>query len=422
MAVLVFMLVQLLMQNHLVSAATFHINCTLPLEEYSYVTAPSIRSTLSIFWSSIFTIFICTWTVQHLSVPPQDYVGVKGFVKSFWRKLKWMLVTLFMPELLLGRALGEFMAARESVSYDPTVKHSVKKSKKWTRTHAYYANMGGFVLREKDPPHSSPAPSTHASSLITELPSISEAEIKDKSKGDYMVKSIALFQVIWLVIQLATRLARGLPSAQLEVAALSFAVCTIITYVLWLEKPQDVRVPTYIYTARDLDAYDKGVLPTLNMFGFFENNFLLRGWRIPASTVPNDLYMMETKRWLGKTDGWNFTSEDVGYVFGAMVFGAGHCIAWDFEFPTQVEQTLWRVASVATAAVMPVYYFVWWLLRDGIDGNRVEKVLNISVGVVAAVVYVLGRLFLLAEMFRSLFHLPPEAFVGTWSMSIPHVS
>jgi hypothetical protein len=35
--------------------------------------------------------------------------------------------------------------------------------------------------------------------------------------------------------------------------------------------------------------------------------------------------------------------------------------------------------------------------------------------------YVVVRLFLMAEMFRSLFFLPPDAFMSSWPSTIPHI-
>jgi hypothetical protein len=37
-------------------------------------------------------------------------------------------------------------------------------------------------------------------------------------------------------------------------------------------------------------------------------------------------------------------------------------------------------------------------------------------------IYILARLFLIVELFRCLFFLPPSAFVATWVSSVPHVS
>jgi hypothetical protein len=109
---------------------------------------------------------------------------------------------------------------------------------------------------------------------------------------------------------------------------------------------------------------------------------------------------------------WSLSSESAGLVLGGMVFGAGHCIAWNFDFSTSVELTLWRVASVATAAVMPAMYTVQSVLAQKLF-KKIPDTFSILTTYVAVVVYVVARLFLLAEMFRSLFHLPPEAFVGT---------
>jgi hypothetical protein len=104
--------------------------------------------------------------------------------------------------------------------------------------------------------------------LISSLPSISEDEINDKSKGDFVVKGIAILQVLWLVIQFATRHILGLPSPPIEVVALSSAICTIIMYLIWLEKPQDVRLSTPVHTARRLNLYDKHALLRLNRKSF----------------------------------------------------------------------------------------------------------------------------------------------------------
>lgn len=38
-----------------------------------------------------------------------------------------------------------------------------------------------------------------------------------------------------------------------------------------------------------------------------------------------------------------------------------------------------------------------------------------------ACIYILARLFVLVEIFRTLYLLPPEAFLTTWSASIPHL-
>jgi hypothetical protein len=36
--------------------------------------------------------------------------------------------------------------------------------------------------------------------------------------------------------------------------------------------------------------------------------------------------------------------------------------------------------------------------------------------------YALTRLFIIAEVIRSLFYLPPMVFASTWASSVPHIA
>lgn len=51
-------------------------------------------------------------------------------------------------------------------------------------------------------------------------------------------------------------------------------------------------------------------------------------------------------------------------------------------------------------------------INDGLVGAAV---------LLPLVVYILGRLILIVEMFRGLGYLPPEAFAATWTANIPHI-
>lgn len=130
---------------------SFDPNCTLPSNIVNFVSSSSVRGTLDILWSALFTILICTWTVQHLNVPEQTpdcltwQDTMKESLKRGGTRIKWMLITLIVPEFLVGRAFQDFMMARKS-------EHQMKEFDetnhvKWTRTHSYYANMGGFALK-----------------------------------------------------------------------------------------------------------------------------------------------------------------------------------------------------------------------------------------------------------------------------------
>lgn len=142
---------------------TFEPRCTLPDSTPAFVKGPDVRSTLDIVWSSVAIILLCTWSILHLNVPPQ--VRPLPAPKSFWetcrrtfweawyplcRKVKWMVLTLIVPENIFGVALAEFWTSWQCTNQIQAFQEHEEKladEVEWTRTHTLYANMGGFVLK-----------------------------------------------------------------------------------------------------------------------------------------------------------------------------------------------------------------------------------------------------------------------------------
>lgn len=56
---------------------------------------------------------------------------------------------------------------------------------------------------------------------------------------------------------------------------------------------------------------------------------------IPRVWISNGALHKDTMRWAS--------------LFALVLFGASHCAAWNFEFPTSLERLLWRSSSVLTA-------------------------------------------------------------------------
>jgi hypothetical protein len=81
---------------------------------------------------------------------------------------------------------------------------------------------------------------------MTGLPPISEADIEDKSKGDFFLKATAMVQILWLSIKVVARWVKHLPVTQLEVSALAFSFSTLVTFAFWWNKPQGINEPTII--------------------------------------------------------------------------------------------------------------------------------------------------------------------------------
>lgn len=166
----------------------------------------------------------------------------------------------------------------------------------------------------------------------------------------------------------------------------------------------------------NLTEYDKHHLLNSNYFGFFENALWNKYLHKPALTVPNDMTYIDSTISLPGRSGWLMNFMDAGFILGGVVLGACHCIAWNFDFPTPIEQTLWRATSGFTTAAMPVYYLLWYI------SWRIHSLRRLTVALTSATfaLYALCRLYIMVEAFHSLFYLPPAAFMATWSSAIPH--
>jgi hypothetical protein len=76
---------------------------------------------------------------------------------------------------------------------------------------------------------------------IEAFPKVSTIQLEKMAQEDTFVKILALIQVLSLIIQLISRKISSLPMAPLEIAALAFAVSSMITYILYWRHPRGVR-------------------------------------------------------------------------------------------------------------------------------------------------------------------------------------
>jgi hypothetical protein len=191
------------------------------------------RSIYGILWSCLSTIFTCTWITVHPNIPaPGD---------SQWsvlrRRVAIMAYILLAPEMVIVWAGRQHYAAC----------HFAKKHQEntgWTRAHAFFLIMGGFTLHEGGKPvrvleARELEELSEAGKIV--WPTITEEEIADRSKGDYLSKTIVLFQTTWFIGQCIARGAYGLDVTELEVVTLAFATLTGVIYYFWWDKPLDVR-------------------------------------------------------------------------------------------------------------------------------------------------------------------------------------
>jgi len=109
--------------------------------------------------------------------------------------------------------------------------------------------MGGFALYDKKKGIYCPVqPKDFPTDVETKfaLPTITEEEIKDKSKGDGLTKTIAVFQLLWFSVQLIGRLIKGWAATELEVLTFATCILTVVIYYFWWNKPLDVHCQTVL--------------------------------------------------------------------------------------------------------------------------------------------------------------------------------
>ena len=240
--------------------------------------------------------------------------------------------------------------------------------RQWSTTHGFFIIMGGFHLFE----HSSsnegqcisqeddnPLHPLGASDLLRYAESIvmpTKVEIKDKGKSDWLAKSLVLLQTSWFVIQCIARAREHLPVTHLEIVTLAYAAMNFVIYIFWWNKPLNVNRPVRVFRKSEPRAnkltsesrnltwktIGKGLFTilTLIVIGQDEDIDLGHEDRVPMF-------------WANSTDGDAAIAD--GIVLGVGVcFGAIHCIAWLFSFPTHTELLMWRISSVAIT-VLPIY-------------------------------------------------------------------
>jgi uncharacterized membrane protein len=89
--------------------------------------ADNNRSTISLLYNCLFTIFLCTWSAMHLNVPGEKDTQLRTFL----RKCKWMLIGVLAPEFVAALAIIEWDNAWKlvrQVRINPTVARDDERS------------------------------------------------------------------------------------------------------------------------------------------------------------------------------------------------------------------------------------------------------------------------------------------------------
>lgn len=132
-------------------------------------------------------------------------------------------------------------------------------------------------------------------------------------------------------------------------------------------------------------------------------------------------------------------------VLAGIVFGAIHCLAWNFDFPSPNEETVWRISSVAmisvnlyvvvgVSALIKLRDFITGMVELSLTSLFLEAEVHCSPTLIAeedalifisivfsSTIHAIARTVLIVLAIMSLRDLPPSALEAIgWSDLIPH--
>ncbi|KAF6811891.1 hypothetical protein CSOJ01_05482 [Colletotrichum sojae] len=215
-----------------------------------WVPEPDGRGTFGLLCSCVLTLTICVWTALHLNVP-----AARSTVRSrAIERTKWVLYGIFAPEIVVATAAAQYIVARwlkREIEKDAAHREDSDQDDKnagnahisrhtWDMTQCIYAVMGGFVIDRPAYGHEAGVERVTITpegirllSFVGKLPEIHESQIQDKSKADWMAKSLVCIQAGWMVAQVVGRLIESLPVSLLEINTCGHVVCAVLLYLLW---------------------------------------------------------------------------------------------------------------------------------------------------------------------------------------------
>ena len=261
-----------------------------------------------------------------------------------------------------------------------------------------------------------------------------EAEIKDRGKSDWLAKSLVVLQTSWFVMQCVARGIKHLPVTHLEIVTLAYAAMNFVIYVFWWNKPLNVNRPVRVFRRSGESEPSEMQPQSISEARKSRRESVIDGLQtillFIASAQDDDVNLSHADRvpmfWANSSDN-NAMIADLVVLGVGICFGAIHCIAWHFSFPTHVELFMWRVSSVAITVIptlIPLMFSLGISLLN-MDFNTTGGIIGFIDGISilsAGILYIVARAVTLVLAFTSLRELPPGAFDAVhWTTFIPHV-
>lgn len=323
---------------------------------------PDGRGTWDILKSCGGTIILLCWS----SVCPNvSSLQNRGFRHSR-QKFYLFLLAILGPDFIFMTALGQLQAAKNAQRKFKAAGHG-----EWSLRQCFFVNMGGFHVRSSDWSTSGkPSFPVNADQVIflvehgfLDLPSITNDEINDRNKADGFARTITIVQVIWFTAETLSRVGQGLAITTLELTTLAFIFLMSATAICWWRKPMDITAPVILDLKTNLKTVlDKAETTSNPPHKVYlgtplasigrEEWFLSRHWYYyteilrklrlaPTSATPYELDHFQSIEYYPVSPKLELVACPLILLYGAIFMAA-----WNFHFPTAIEQTLWRIAAI----------------------------------------------------------------------------
>ena len=340
-----------------------------------WTSGPNGRGSWEIITSCLLTILLCSYNSLCMNA-----AGVGETVYDQYRdKLSMTILSVIGPEFILMISMGQHNSAQCSVKQFHASGYT-----KWTLRHAFFADMGGFVLQCPDfVPFPINARQLHylVEQGYVDYPKITEAEIADKNKVNGIARLATLGQAAWFAVNSFARLAQHIGITLGELTTLSFIFCTMVTSYFWRFKPADVESPVIIVCdiriaeillrAGD-DAklsYHSTPLDFLNPSAWSWNR-LWSLWRVLMRSLKIEWLWF---RPLGSAPLKRFPDDicpelpaysRIMFRIVSLMYCAIFLAAWNNHFPTDIERFLWRMASATQFGGIAVAFVFEAMTQD----------------------------------------------------------
>ena len=318
-----------------------------------------------------------------------------------------MLLAAVAPEYFLADSVEGFFRA------STFLKKLIKKgNREWKFTHILFACARGFCTRTPE----GAIDECDIDRLWTLIetkringPPISEEELQARGKNDMVIKLIAVLQILWFVIQTLLRAIQRYQITTLEIMTVAFVFCSVFTYALSLNQPQDVVYPVILELRSVVPATDQTEQKSNR------SNHAESGAISPQSRPDRVQSHLESNALLAAR---NISFAVLGLFAGG--FGALHCLAWNSPFPTSKERLAWRICSLVTTTLSALFTCLFIVAGTGSDNDLMDFLIWSTIAAIT-LLYIIGRTTIIVLAFMTLRALPADAFeTVSWNNYFPH--